>query len=203
MLGRLGWPQRGVYFFFEDGELRSDTGQGPRVVRVGTHALIADANTKLWGRLRQHRGTLSPPGGNHRGSIFRGLVGTAIAVRRPEHAAASWSQRRIARELRDGERELEKLVSQTIAAMPFLWLAIDDDPGPCSQRAYIERNSIALLSNYDRPALDGPSSAWLGNDCNRPYVRASGLWNQVHVDATHDTRFLDVLATAIEEVPRS
>lgn len=37
--GRMNWPRRGVYFFFEDGEMRSDTGAGPRVVRVGTHAL--------------------------------------------------------------------------------------------------------------------------------------------------------------------
>ena len=41
--GRMGWPQRGVYFFFEDGELRDD-GVTPRVVRVGTHALQVAAN---------------------------------------------------------------------------------------------------------------------------------------------------------------
>jgi hypothetical protein len=43
--GRLGWPRRGVYFFMEDGEIRSDSGTGPRIVRVGTHAL-----TKAQGR---------------------------------------------------------------------------------------------------------------------------------------------------------
>jgi hypothetical protein len=37
--GRMAWPHRGVYFFFEEGENRSDTGDGPRVIRVGTHAL--------------------------------------------------------------------------------------------------------------------------------------------------------------------
>jgi hypothetical protein len=26
--GRIGWPKRGVYFFFESGETRSDTGSG-------------------------------------------------------------------------------------------------------------------------------------------------------------------------------
>jgi hypothetical protein len=36
-----GWPPRGVYFFFEPGETRSISGSGPRVVRVGTHALSA------------------------------------------------------------------------------------------------------------------------------------------------------------------
>jgi hypothetical protein len=37
--GRASWPQRGVYFFHEPGENRTDTGEGPRIVRVGTHAL--------------------------------------------------------------------------------------------------------------------------------------------------------------------
>ncbi len=30
--GRMNWPRRGVYFFFEPGESRSDSGTGPRVV---------------------------------------------------------------------------------------------------------------------------------------------------------------------------
>lgn len=62
-------PQRGVYFFFEPGEQRSGSGDGARVVRVGTHALKPGSNTKLWTRLSQHRGALRSGGGNHRGSI--------------------------------------------------------------------------------------------------------------------------------------
>ena len=66
--GRLGWPRRGVYFFMEDGEIRSDSGTGPRIVRVGTHALTEGSGTKLWSRLSQHRGQQKTGGGNHRGS---------------------------------------------------------------------------------------------------------------------------------------
>lgn len=33
------WPRRGVYFFFEPGEVRTGSGHGCRLVRVGTHAL--------------------------------------------------------------------------------------------------------------------------------------------------------------------
>lgn|SRR5215510_8226298 len=51
--GRMKWPGRGVYFFHESGEYRSDTGGGPRIVRVGTHALKAGSGTKLWTRLAQ------------------------------------------------------------------------------------------------------------------------------------------------------
>ena len=70
--GSDGWPQRGVYFFFEPGEVRADGSD--RVVRVGTHALTATSQATLWGRLRQHRGRLAglhPGGGNHRASVFR------------------------------------------------------------------------------------------------------------------------------------
>lgn len=41
--GRMRWPERGVYFFFEPGETRRDSGEGPRVVRIGTHALKLEA----------------------------------------------------------------------------------------------------------------------------------------------------------------
>ena len=33
------WPRRGVYFFFEPGEGRTGSGQGPRLVRIGTHGV--------------------------------------------------------------------------------------------------------------------------------------------------------------------
>jgi hypothetical protein len=75
--------------------------------------------------------------------------------------------------------------------MPFLWLAVEDEAGPESQRGYIERNSIALLSNYNRAPLDPPSPGWLGFHCNREKVRNSGLWNSSHVDETYDPEFLD------------
>lgn len=61
--GRLGWPRRGVYFFMEDGEVRSDSGTGSRIVRVGTHALTEGSGTKLWNRLKQHRGQQKTGGG--------------------------------------------------------------------------------------------------------------------------------------------
>ena len=64
--GTDGWPERGVYFFFEEGDLRE--GGLPRVVRVGTHAVSQGSRTSLWQRLADHRGTLAgtrPGGGNH------------------------------------------------------------------------------------------------------------------------------------------
>ncbi len=75
--------------------------------------------------------------------------------------------------------------------MPFIWLSVDDEPGPASMRVKIDRNAIALLSNFDKPPLDPPSLDWLGRHCDRERVRASCLWNQNHVDETYDPVFLD------------
>jgi len=83
--------------------------------------------------------------------------------------------------------------------MPFLHLNVDDAPGPDSLRGYIERNSIALLSNYQKPPLDPPSAEWRGYRCDRERVRLSGLWNQNHVNEPYDPVFLQTLEALIEQ----
>lgn len=174
--GRSGWPRRGVYFFFEDGELRSGSGAGPRVVRVGTHALKPGGGASLSSRLRGHRGDLKTGGGNHRGSIFRLLVGAALAERDPGLRVDTWGRGSSApRDVRAREDGLERRVSRVIGALPMLWLAIDDPPGPKSLRGYVERNAIALLGGRSGAAPDAPSPGWLGRYCPCPIVRLSGL----------------------------
>ncbi|MGI0526759.1 hypothetical protein [Rhizobium giardinii] len=191
--GRLTWPKRGVYFFMEDGERRSDSGSGPRIVRVGTHALKTASGTRLWTRLSQHRGQMRSGGGNHRGSIFRLLVGTALMARHG-YEYPTWGNGDSANaEIRAGEGELERAVTLFIGAMPFVWIEVDDEPGADSMRGYIERNAIALLSNFGKTSVDAPSPGWLGHDCNRERVRKSGLWNSNHVDETYDPAFLACL----------
>lgn len=188
--GRLQWPRRGVYFFFEDGESRSDSGIGPRVVRIRTHALTESSKTTLWKRLSQHRDQERSGGGNHRGSIFRLIVGTAL-IARHGYNVPTWGAGSTARsDIRILEHELEREVSKTISAMPFQWVCIDDLPGATSSRGYIERNAIALLSNFERSPIDLPSAEWLGHKCNRDRVRRSGLWNQNHVDESYEAGFL-------------
>ena len=89
-------------------------------------------------------------------------------------------------------------VSRYIGDMPFLWLGVDDEPGPVSQRGLIERNAIALLSGYGEPGLDAASTNWLGHLSDRERVRSSGLWNNNHVDEGYDSSFLDVTARWID-----
>lgn len=191
--GRMNWPRRGVYFFRAEGESRSDTGNGPRIVRVGTHALKSGSGTKLWTRLSQHKGQRRTGGGNHRGSIFRSIVGAAIA-RKHAYDFPTWGDGITAESaVRKNELALEREVSALIGNMPFLCLTIDDDAGPESLRGYVERNAIALLSNYQRPALDPPSKEWLGHHSDRERVRASGLWNQNHVVEACAPEFLGTL----------
>jgi hypothetical protein len=133
-------------------------------------------------------------GGNHRGSIFRLIAGTSL-IKRQGYCSPSWGQGSNApAAVRAGEAALEQEVSKIIGAMPFLWLAVDDNPGPDSARGFIERNAIALLSNFDKEPLDPPSAGWLGHDCNREKVRRSGLWNSNHVDDAYDPSFLDVMS---------
>lgn len=194
--GRIDFPQRGVYFFFENGEFRSTTGNGLRVTRVGTHALKPGSRTTLWDRLKQHRGTESSGGGNHRGSIFRLHVGMALANRDgwPADIKSNWPRGQTSpRSIRDQESAYENQVSQYIRGMPFLWLAVDDSPGNESMRGFIERNSIALLSNasfLDSP-IDPPSSGWLGKWTRHTAITASGLWNVNHVLENYSSDFLD------------
>ncbi len=203
------WPRRGVYFFFEPGEIRTGSGHGQRLIRVGTHALGVGARSTLHQRLRQHAGRSSGLGGNHRGSIFRLLIGEALIARGDCPECPSWgvkgdigkaaemltTQRA---ELVAAEAPIETTVSEYLGRLPFLWLSVDDEPGPDSLRGFIERNTIALASSLHEPMIDPPSPSWLGLRSGRDRVRRSGLWNQRHVDESYEPRFLDMLEKAIE-----
>lgn len=94
--------------------------------------------------------------------------------------------------VRQAERPIEEAVSAYITTLPFQVVAIDDPSGPNSLRAYVERNSIALLSNRGKPPIDGASEHWLGRCSDWEKVRASGLWNNQHVDGSVAPDFLDV-----------
>ena len=186
------------------------SGTGSRVVRVGTHALKAGSRTTLWQRLSQHRGNAKGDGGNHRGSIFRLLVGAALARRGDCPLPPSWGKGadpgKAARRLglasrsvvKDAEADLERHVSAYIGQMPFLWLAVPDAPGPQSARGRIERHAIALLSQARAPAADRPSANWLGVHSDRPRVCKSGLWNNNHVDEDSEAAFLSEMAELVD-----
>jgi len=201
--GYMNWPDRGVYFFFATDERREGTDQ-LRLTRVGTHAVSEGSGTSLWNRLRTHRGALSGTyegGGNHRGSVFRKRVGEAMVERYDLHDDyPEWGDGSSAgRDLRLEELEMERRVSDYLRELPFLWVNVDDEPGPGSDRAYLEWNAIALVSNYGKASIDPRSNRWIGNKSPSQKIRESGLWNVNHVDESYDPAILDQLAGAIEE----
>jgi len=205
--GYMDWPDRGVYVFLEPGEMRSPDQH--RVTRVGTHAVSAGSSTSLWGRLKQHYGTgagssAHPHGGNHRGSVYRERVGEALIEKHVLHDDyPDWGERwagvdRDRGAVRDEEYILERRASTYIRDQPFLWIALDDEPGPDSDRAFVERNAIALLSNFERSAVDPRPDDWLGRHSRSRAIRESGLWNVAHVDEDYDPAFLDRLERAVQ-----
>ena len=205
-----GWPTRGVYFFMEPGEERSESGEGLRIVRIGTHSVkTGGSKTSLWDRLSKHKGPRSGVG-NHRGSVFRLLVGRAL-INKESIKCETWESKTTPSP-RGVEQYVEIRVSETIGRMPFLWLEVDNayDMGAGAKlRRYIESNTIALLSNFctNKSKIDEPSAGWLGYHCTdtkgnlNQKVRESGLWNQKLVDSDrYYPGFLDKLEELVEQM---
>jgi hypothetical protein len=121
-----------------------------------------------------------------------------MASRDPSQAIKTWGSGSSApRDMRMAERPLEKRVSDYLGAMTLLVLNVPDISGPESSRRIVERNSIALLSNFEKPALDAPSPDWLGHFSSRDRVQRSGLWNNSHVEEPYDPGFLDLFEDLI------
>lgn len=201
--GRMDWPERGIYLFFAPDETRV-TGDKLRITRVGTHAVSEGSGTSLWNRLITHRGTFSgkyADGGNHRGSVFRLRVGEALIEQHDLHQEyPEWGDGTSAgSELREQELEHERRVSEYIRDLPFLWLKVDDEPSPDSRRACLERNLIALLSNYERESIDPRDTSWLGKHSPSDAIRRSGLWNVNHVTEEYEPSFLETFESQIKE----
>lgn len=195
--GRLDWPKRGVYFLSESGEICEFEPTIPRIVRVGTHAVSTGSKSTLWGRLRAHRGN-SNGVGNHRGSILRLHVGMALMALDHELQFPSWGRGSSAsKEIRAAEEPLERLVSEYVGRMSVIWIKVEDEPGVESDRAYLERNAIGLLSGPG-VSLSPYGREWLGNHSPKKTIRESGVWNINHVGYGYDPRFLDVLERYVE-----
>lgn len=186
-------PKRGIYFFFETQESRMTSPFESRVVRIGTHCVSNGSKSTLWNRLRTHRGAENGTG-NHRGSIFRLHVGQALIKKDGlESKYPTWGIGQSASlDIRTKEVDIEQRASKIIADMPVLWIEVADEPSPDSDRTYLERNLIALLSGPTGP-LDYASSDWLGRWSTREAIVHSGLWNVNHVYEEYDPNALDVL----------
>ncbi len=169
-------PLRGVYIFLDPSE-RNFIDDGPRIVRVGTHAVSSGSKSTLKARLRNHLGTLEGSGSN-RGSIFRLHVGRAMLVSDgQEHQLPSWGMGQDApQHTRDTEQLHELRVSSYLKSLEVFVIPIDDPPSKDSMRAAVESQLIALCSENLEP-IDKPSLSWLGHSSPMESIVYSGLWN--------------------------
>jgi hypothetical protein len=186
-------PDAGVYLFFDERERRLKDLNRLRIVRVGTHGVALGSKASLRDRLRTHFGTVSGDG-NHRSSIFRLHTGRSLINAKLMPALDSWGEV-VTRDknILNSERELEHAVSKYIGELYVLLIRVPGISSKNNDRAYLEQNLIALLSNTRKP-LDPPSCEWLGLSSAKPEIRKSGLWNVNHIDQRVDANYLDVLS---------
>lgn len=195
-LGGKQMSKAGVYFFFDPHEYtRFYEHNGLRVVRIGTHGVSKGSKSLLWQRLRTHRGN-DDGTGSHRSSIFRLHVGNAILASQDQQMPSWGLGDNASKETRDSEQQLEMEVSQYLKELLVAYLPVVDAASADSDRSYIERNAIALLSGGG--AIDVQSKQWLGNFSPTHQIKSSGLWNVNYVGEGYDADFLAVFEALIE-----
>ncbi len=189
--GKMYWPKKGVYFFVDFDEMSPVSKHRPRIVRVGTHAVSVGSKTTLWHRLKTHKGT-NEGGGNHRGSIFRLHVGNAL-IEKNGLICDTWGKgQNASKDVREKEVFIEHLVSEYIGRLGVIVLDIDDLPAATSARAFIEKNSISLLSSINS-SFNFSTLNWLGNYSPRSEIINSSLWNINYINSDYDEGFLHEL----------
>lgn len=190
-------PKRGVYLFLDPVE-PNFRGKGPRVVRIGTHAVSAGSQASLRGRLRTHLGPANEIG-NHRGSIFRLHVGRAMLEVGSGHISLpTWGDGRDAsQEIKAAEQAQELAVSRYLQKLEVFLLDIDDEPSKDSLRARAEAQLIALFSESMRP-IDLPTSEWLGSKSPVAQIQRSGLWNIRGVGGKYDPLGIGSITSLLE-----
>lgn len=189
--GKMDWPKKGLYYILDFSEYSIAQNSSPKIIRVGTHAVSQGSKSTLWNRLKTHKG-LNNGGGSHRSSVFRLHIGNAIIAKNGLNIPTWAVGQNATKEIRDLETDLEKQVSEYIGKLGVVVLNIDDQSSSTSDRAYIEKNSIALLSttNY---SFDFATMDWLGYYSNKDEIRRSSLWNINYVNNSFDNNFFSIL----------
>ncbi|MGY2200945.1 DUF6884 domain-containing protein [Pseudomonas gingeri] len=168
--------KRGVYVFLDPRELNF-LKDGPRIVRVGTHAVSSESKSTLRNRLRSHFGQ-ADGSGNHRGSIFRLHVGRALLESGDlSFNSDTWGAGQHATaKIREAEVNLEQIVSAYLGVLEVFLIPISDEPSKDSLRAHVETQLIALCTENFH-TIDTPEDAWLGRFSPMSTIVKSGLWN--------------------------
>ena len=169
-------PPRGVYIFLDPSE-ENFLKNGPRIVRIGTHAVSLDSKSTLRTRLRSHLGK-GDGLGNHRGSIFRLHVGRAMQeAGLISTKSITWGEGQNATaDVRREEVALERKVSEYLRNLEVFIIPLDDAPSKDSLRACVETQLIALCTERFE-MIENAGAAWLGRHSPDLTIARSGLWN--------------------------
>jgi len=138
--------------------------------------------------LKTHKG-INNGGGSHRSSVFRLHIGNAL-IKKNDINCNTWGiGQNASKTVRNSESSIEQMVSEYIGKLGVIVLDIDDEASPQSDRSFIEKNSIALLSaiNY---SFEFASNNWLGKFSIKKEIKNSSLWNVDYVDREYDDNFL-------------
>lgn len=185
----------GVYFFFDKLEpTRFYQEETLRVVRIGTHGVSIGSKSLLWQRLRTHRGN-DDGTGSHRSSIFRLHVGNSLLALQGKQSSSWGIGNNASKETRNSEVDLEIEVSRYLKELLVVYLPVGDAASADSDRSYIEKNAISLLTGGG--AIDVQTNHWLGNFSPSQQIRESGMWNVNYVGDNYDSAFLSVLEELI------
>lgn len=163
-------PQDGIYFWYEESEIRQ--GGGQRVTRVGTH----EKPNRLHTRIKEHYGL------NREGSVFRKHLGGAIMFqnRQPESEIKEWYKAR--KSPRFDDQKFNNYKAQVTAQAKLGSYRVLKIGRP-NERLQLEEKLIALFSHCKHYR---PSKNWLGNHAYRREIRYSGLWNVEHVGSPNE-----------------
>ena len=174
-------PEKGIYFFYEDGEVWGHGGDKPRIVRIGTHK-----NGNLRSRIKEHylldkswmNFNENKPKPSDR-SIFRKNIGRALLNKDMDGYLQIWNINFIRsrnKELFGSKRniEKEKRVEEMITRIirekfSFRFIVLDSQ----KERKRLERSLIGTVAQCK---LCKPSANWLGNYSPIQKIRESGLW---------------------------
>lgn len=182
-------PMNGIYFFYEKGESWGHGGDGPRIVRVGTHregnfrSRIAEHYLSDSKRITYDVRRPAP----HERSIFRKNLGRALLNRESNPYLTVWeldftsrASREKSMHLRDLEieRRIEDGVTRLLReAFSFRFIALTGQAARMGS-AGLESRLIGTLAQC---RMCRPSAAWLGLHSPKAKIRESGLWLSQHL----------------------
>lgn len=194
-LSRKLLPQGGCCLYWDPEEKRQETFK-QRIVRVECYPPEDD---NMLSQLLKHRGTIAGTykgGGNHRQSLLRHHIGTAL-INKNQESYDTWEGDQANAAIRKKEHPLETMVSRVSSQMQVLVIPVKNHDNV--KLKYIEQNLIALLSNWGKKAIDPPSPGWLGHYCSNILVRDSGLWNTNGVMLHYEQQFLWLMSAILQQ----